>query len=758
MFDITYKENALSPDRVIQERATYDFTFENRFHIYHRPRRKLLEYIALDKRTNRTSLVVERQAPLLKEEYPLLIPDILFSIKYTGDMRYTGAIEYTAENLIDLIFRVIMPKYGYAIREQQIQMAKHIHQGLTTKKVTLCEAEVGSGKTMAYLVAGYVAKQEDTSYKHTGYPVMISTSSIELQKAIMDKEIPALSRMLKAEGLIKKPLQAILRKGKEHYFCPRRYQELLDSLLQYPDKYGKTIQSLRGMDLCSWALDLDRLPLQAHVKGRICVKGSCNKCPRAAECRYAKFLASATDPHKYDFQITNHNLFLTAQKLRDGQSGKRGLLPCNFCIVDEAHKLPETALAVFGSQISFSEVEDYLRSVVYHHRPDMLDHAAYKRLLTEAARANKKLLSMFDHYRFDAQEDVCEVKFELTPAMASTIVTLGEKLDRIGKWLLPPGANASSASALTEKLAAFLVPAENLYWISYDKITQQKALCCMPTDLQEHLSKALWKQPNTHYALTSGTMRDDTGFSFFKEELGITNCLDDHCILEYTCGSPFDYKNHTRLYISENTPLPDMKDPDYIPAIAREVIRLIRATNGHTAVLFTSYRVLNEVYDQVAEQLTDYDLIKMTRSNKTAISQFKESKNAILFASGCMWEGVDCPGDILSSVIIVRLPFPLRTQALESKRESCANTGEFVQKYAVPQMLIKLRQGAGRLIRTETDTGILAILDARAAKGGPYRARVLKALNKYPQVSSISKAAAFIDSVKDRSYRGEVDA
>ncbi len=172
--------------------------------------------------------------------------------------------------------------------------------------------------------------------------------------------------------------------------------------------------------------------------------------------------------------------------------------------------------------------------------------------------------------------------------MASTIVTLGEKLDRIGKWLLPPGANTGSASALTEKLAAFLVPAWNLYWISYDKTTQQKALCCMPTDLQEHLSKALWKQPSTHYALTFGTMRDDTGFSFFKEELGITGCLDDHCILEYTCSSPFDYKNHTRLYISENTPLPDMNDPDYIPAISKQLQKM-RQTGGEYRLLPTKH-------------------------------------------------------------------------------------------------------------------------------------------------------------------------
>ena len=165
-----------------------------------------------------------------------------------------------------------------------------------------------------------------------------------------------------------------------------------------------------------------------------------------------------------------------------------------------------------------------------------------------------------------------------------------------------------------------------------------------------------------------------------------------------------------------------------------------------------SYKALNAVFELVRDELKDYPLIKMSRSNKTAITQFKNSENGVLFASGSMWEGVDCAGDILSSVIIVRLPFPLRSQTMEFKKSNCKSTKEFVQKYAVPQMIIKLRQGAGRLIRNDADTGALAILDARAAKGGVYRTRVLNALQKYPLVNSIEEIADFIGSVKQASY------
>ena len=754
MFEITFRDRTTE---AAAEHSGYDFTFENRYDISHHPMKDRIEYTAYDRTTGRRSAIMEVKAPVDASEYPRMIPKIINSIKYTGDQRHKGAAAYPPDDLIDVIFCAIMPVYGYAVREQQVEMAKSIYHGLSEKKATLCEAEVGTGKTMAYLVAGFAAKLFDKSYSFMGYPVTITTSSIELQKSILEKELPALSKMLMEFGLISKPLTAVLRKGKEHYFCPKRYHEYIDSLNLHPLLYSRTIQELQSADLLDKALDLDVLPLSPHIKSRICVKGSCHDCPRTDCCKYADFLDYATAPYRFDFQITNHNLFLTAQKMRKNSSQKGRLLPCNFCIVDEAHKLAETAVDVYGAEIAFSEVSEYLYSVKHNGGSHAKDRVKYQMLLAQAGRLHNKLLSMFAHYRFKACEDVCEVKIEMTPAMRDTIKKLVSTLKEIGNWSVPEGSSSgNTAASLTERLSAFLVRENNMFWISFDKSTNTKTLCCTPTDLKQYLRKSLWTESNTHFALTSGTMMDDTGFSFFEDELGITGCLDKYSVSEFSCESPFDYKNHTRLYISESTPIPDMHDPDYIPAVAKEITQLIKATHGHTAVLFTSYKTLNAVYDLVAGELSSYPLIKMSRSNKNAITQFKESGNGVLFASGSMWEGVDCAGDILSSVIIVRLPFPLRTQAMEFKKRACGNTKEFVQRYAVPQMIIKLRQGAGRLIRTETDTGVLAILDARAAKNGAYRSRVLKALRKYPLVSSVHEVASFIDSVKDESYKKEV--
>ena len=141
----------------------------------------------------------------------------------------------------------------------------------------------------------------------------------------------------------------------------------------------------------------------------------------------------------------------------------------------------------------------------------------------------------------------------------------------------------------------------------------------------------------------------------------------------------------------------------------------------------------------------------MTRSNRKVISDFRKSKNGILFASGAMWEGVDCVGDGLSSVIIVRLPFPLRSAIMEQKKKAVGDVAKFVHEYAVPEMLIKLRQGVGRLIRCETDTGIVSILDSRAANGS-YVPRVKMALLKYPIVTSVDEVKTFMKRVKGEDY------
>ena len=282
-----------------------------------------------------------------------------------------------------------------------------------------------------------------------------------------------------------------------------------------------------------------------------------------------------------------------------------------------------------------------------------------------------------------------------------------------------------------------------------------------PRNGDANYSTVTWGHDELHYM--GGWMchkgRYTTFYTMNSYKGNICYCIEpgrplDRLLLESRTESPFDYTNHTRLYIPTGMPTPDNDNEDYFKAIADEIYRIIKATNGHTAILFTSYKTLNLVHDLLRDRLTAYDTICMTRSNKNAITDFKKSKNGILFASGSMWEGVDCVGDCLSSVIIVRLPFPMRSALMEEKKNNCDSVGDFVDRYCTPNMLIKLRQGVGRLIRCESDTGVVSILDPRAISKS-YSGKIGQALHKFPKVDSAQEIESFMRGVKDEEYYGE---
>ena len=165
----------------------------------------------------------------------------------------------------------------------------------------------------------------------------------------------------------------------------------------------------------------------------------------------------------------------------------------------------------------------------------------------------------------------------------------------------------------------------------------------------------------------------------------------------------------------------------------------------------TSYKLLNAVYESIQGRLGHYNIFCMTRNNKNAIQDFRNSPNGVLFASGAMWEGVDFAGDCLSSVIIPRLPFPIRGGMSQQKKEQYKDAQDFIWKYVVPEMVTKLRQGVGRLIRTETDTGVVSILDVRAYQG-MYKGKVAGVLQKYPAIHSVEEVQRFFRSVKPQEY------
>ena len=754
MFEITYGDRELLEPYIECGKAykdgKYDLTFEERFLIYHCTLAHRLTYLSIDMHTGQSSQLsgVRATEPVQKEHHKELIPAILRSIRYTGDRRYYNTFADHPLDVIESIFTTIFPQYGLMVRPEQIKLAKEMYLGLTRKVASINEAEVGTGKTLAYLVASLVAKHNNRLVYDTNQPITITTSSIELQRALVEKEIPLLSRMLQDYCIIDRPLTAVLRKGKEHYFCRRRYEELMKNLKRYPEKYEKLIRHFEETDFAGKAFDLDRHNYRPSLKERICVKGACKKCPYADSCRYLGFIRNAQSAKNLDFQVTNHNLYLTSVKLRKEENGNL-LQRSNFVVIDEAHKLKDAAESVFGTELLENEIPYYIEQV-NPLASTKVSERRYKIFLGEIAIANEQLFeSLKKKVNPEDRDEDHGTRIVLNPTEVGFLSRIAETIQEIEQMRRPiPNGMNELGKALLKKLKALCQPSKNSTWLEENEHGTLH-LCGVPKNMGKVLYETVWSNQVGH-VLTSGTLSDGETFNYFVQEIGLGNISRNRMKITKT-PSPFDYEEHTRLYIPKGMPFPATDSDSYLQAIAEQVLSLVEATNGHTAILFTSYKVLSAVYELTKDLLGKYELFCMTRANKTAISDFKKSRNGILFASGSMWEGVDCVGDCLSSVIIPRLPFPLRSALLDQKKDLSPDIQEFIQTYAVPEMLIKLRQGVGRLIRSETDTGLIAILDCRA-ENGPYAERVNGVLTKYPKTDSVDAISEFFKTVKEKDY------
>lgn len=752
MFEITYRHSEKLLDYISRgvayENGTYDFTFENTYLIYHYERGDSMDYIAVDMRNELSSHIIRRKNHHLydKESFRMLIPNILDAVKFNGERRYLEHLLNDPMVLIDFIFRTVLVNRGYSIREEQIDLCKKILNGFIKKKISICEAEVGTGKTLAYLVAGFVAKQYQFNKYGLNFPITISTSNIELQHSIIAKDIPMLSSALLEYRMIASPLTSTLRKGKEHYFCLRRYNDYLSQLGRYPKKHSSSIELLAQLQELPFGIDLDNYKIGSGLKYKICVADECWNCSLKNDCPYISQMRKNSKSTKLDFQVTNHNLFITSIKNMNDNNMKL-LCRSSYVVIDEAHKFKAVAEDVYTEKINRANLEKFIKRI----RCDSIKELNYyKECIKEISRCInyffEDLVLMNSSENTDEDNDCAITLSPYQLGVVSKIVNALKYIEQNGKNSI----NRKTARILCETFEKMLERREYIVYLE-GKENADLTVCIVPKNINDIMKEKIWKT-DSRFILTSGTMSDGKNFEYFKRENGLT-CISNQLLQETKNESGFNYDNNSRLYIPDDIPYPNNDDWEYLNAIAERCYDLIEATNGHTVILFTSYKVLNAVYMMLKERLGKYDLICMTRGNKTSISDFKKSSNGVLFASGSMWEGVDCKGDGLSSLIIVRLPFPMRSIVLEENKDE--DVAKFIKETCLPNMLIKLRQGAGRLIRTEKDTGVISILDARASQNGRYRKNVLNALKKYPLIDSIEAVGCFIKNVKSESYFAE---
>ena len=742
-------------------------------------------YTAVNLSTGKSEIMVRRSSPLTISSANTIIGKMRISrIAGAGvlevDRAFKSQITYfQCRKILTAIFNEILPQHGYAVRKEQISLAEHILEAACHRRVSLAEAEVGTGKTLAYLISAILAKRGRVNdYWNMGYypgmpyaqmsnmPIVIATSSIALQKAIITDYIPELSNILLEHGIIRTPLTAALRKGREHYVCKRNLQT--HALFECNPRVKKVLEGLLSR---SATIDLAEVDgLTPYVKRKISVPDRCDKnCPNRNSCQYLRF-REKVGSSEIDIQVCNHN-YLLADTLRRAE-GQRPLIP-NYqsIIIDEAHKFLQAARSMYGvelSSLALSDIKDSI-SEINLKRDDakILAIKLARKLYNEGRRLFRRLVESTvlpgdDETGEEPSQLTADIDADATrhlrniQSISGGLVELFKDETAIGNskgrkaqvvWELSQVRDQAAILSQHNKLICWV---EALNRNTSPGTANEVILSAIPKDLDNRLFNDLWSK-GIPTILTSGTLSAAGDFSHIKRSLGIER-VSAYRVVETSKPSPFDYYENSLLYISENMPFPDQRNKDYITTVADEIHKLVIASHGHAAILFTSYKAMDMVWELLAERDIPFPMFRLDKGGVKEIERFKQSGNGIMFAAGALWEGIDIPGDALSMLIIVKLPFAVPDPIGEYEQTLYSDMNEYKKRVIVPEMLVKLKQGHGRAIRIEADTSVIAILDSRVNKSGAYRERVLEALPECYVTDDMSIVEGFIQVKKPPAY------
>lgn len=634
--------------------------------------------------------------------------------------------KYTHEKAheeIDYIFKTLLPQRGMAERPEQIRLCHSILDAMLDGSIALCDAGTGIGKTFAYLTAGILHGKCRAAEGKPQRPILISTSSIALQSAIQKEYLPLLSSVLLSEGLISAPIEAVIRKGKAHYACDAR----LERRVRQVEGSHKNPAARQALHTAWHVLDLDQLSgMSSYDRERICVPKRCN-C-RRKDCRYRCFL-DACQSGQYTVQICNHNLLL-ADLIHRSQK-KKSILPDSAAIIiDEAHKLPETARQMFGVTLNAQDFAELIRSLHVER------YVLAAELLSEAVEplAEKLSLPVEEGAGFDAYQMFLERPHQVLTVICRQL----EGLLTRETWRL--------LSAVASTVSLFYLGNPEMIFYAADDDHGGSMLCGTVSELAAQLQATLWRQEQP-IVLTSGTLAVGKDFSRFRTATGLTG---ERPVMETVCPSPFDYQHNCLLYLPTD-PIP-LDAADYYDRLAAQIRQLAAASHGHALVLFTSYFAMSAVKERLQAAALPYPVFTMGRRPARTLAAFRAATGSILLATGAAWEGLDFAGDGVSLLIIPRLPFAYPDAVKEKEREDYPNLREFLRSVVVPEMQIKLRQGFGRAIRTETDTCAVAMLDPRAARGRRYFQSMVEALPEMPVTGSLRAVEQFYRDRKGAGY------
>ncbi len=626
---------------------------------------------------------------------------------------------------------------GFHARPQQVEMAQCIAEAIRGNRVLVAEAGTGTGKTFAYLVPALMA----------GGKVIISTGTKTLQDQLFNRDLPTVRAALKV------PVTIALLKGRANYVCPYhlernardgRFHSAQDAAdLRAIGRFAKLTQSGDKAE-CTDVREDSPAWIAATSTRDNCLG---QDCPDVKACFVMQARRMAMEA---DVVVVNHHLFFADVMLRDEGMGE--LLPaCNAVIFDEAHQLPETASLFFGENVSTSQVLELARdtrSEAVAGARDCIALIDQTRNLEKAAR-DLRLVFGAESARLSAAQAAEREGF------ASQVEALGQALDAFHAVLdTQAGRSEGLANCLRrtqemdERLARWRNPQEKelIRWV--EVFTQSLALNATPLHVSEVFRRQLEGHPRA-WIFTSATLAVGKDFGHYCRELGLA--WMDPPPMTAVWGSPFDYAEQALLYAPQG--LPDPNSPDYPSMVAGVALPLIRASRGRAFVLCTSLRAMRRIYELIADglQRTGDDLPLLLQgegSRSELLERFRRLGNAVLVASQSFWEGVDVPGDALSLVVIDKLPFaspddPVLAARVEHMQKQ--GLSPFIH-HQLPRAVINMKQGAGRLIRSERDRGLLCICDPRMI-GKSYGKVVWRSLPPMRRTREEAEAVAFLESL-----------
>jgi ATP-dependent DNA helicase DinG len=634
------------------------------------------------------------------------------------------------------------PEYEY--RPGQVEMARAVMRAFEEKRHLIVEAGTGTGKTLAYLVPAVAAALGGNGR------VIVSTGTKNLQEQLMEKDIPFL------QSVLPKPFAATYMKGRNNYLCLNRLARaqsapVLEGLDEV-DYFEEVSQWSRETEIGDRA-ELSNLPeslsFWRHIDAR---SESClgQKCPDYDACFITRMRNRAQEA---DIVVVNHHLFFADLSLRNGNYGS--VLPdYTAVILDEAHLVEEVASEYFGAQVSNYQIDDLVRDLGML----TIEEVEVDQELTHSvARMSRFADNFFMGFRDGRGEDgrypiipgtfarrKSDGEMEATPlgelymalegAIARTDTTLDAMKDK------PP-----EIESLIRRLREirfeleFIVTGTDkkfVYWL--ERRNRGVFLRASPIEVAGLLQDKLFEEVPT-VVLTSATLSSGGNFSFIRDRLGLDTADD------LIASSSFDYESQAILYLPAK--MPDPRDRNWQLAAADEVIRILNATEGRAFVLSTSLAGMQSLFENVWTEIDYPCLVQGSASKGQLLKKFRETPNAVLFATSSFWQGVDVRGEQLSCVIIDKLPFAVPTDPIVAARQRSIEDsgGSSFYEYSVPQAIIALKQGLGRLIRSTTDRGVLAILDPRLRTKG-YGRTFLQSLPPCRVTSRIDDLASILSS------------